>query len=171
MNVFTKTRAYHAGSFLLHSSPATSTEGIASTGPLPEALPYDTGTPRDVVITNEIVLGEKRLTLRSPLRGRLFLDEDVWVCQHQDMRVVGHGSSRIEALTGFIRDFMVAYDGLADAPDETLSVDAQMAKRELNRIVGRATSVRDTWLTSLAEPFGDPDVFCDGATEMVEVAV
>jgi len=48
---------------------------------------------------------------------------------------MGYGESEEKAIEAFFEDFFVAYDGLVQEEDSSLTVDARLAKRTLQHLV------------------------------------
>lgn len=86
-------------------------------------------------LPNIITLHGRTFEFHSPIQPELFLDsvEGVWVCEWNG--IVSTGDSAEEAGMSFCEDFAVFWDEIAEAPDDSLTRQAQATKHHMRDVV------------------------------------
>jgi hypothetical protein len=88
-----------------------------------------------------IVIGEKDFQLTRPLEVKVHFDNEGWTYEAKEFGIRGYGPLRRDAAHSFQEDFSSYWESIAQAPNETLTLDAQELKAALHslvRTVGRA---------------------------------
>lgn len=91
---------------------------------------------------DEIKFGDAIFRLNAPISVALYEEEGVWYCENQDFSSLAFGASPIEAVSSFYEDFSVLWHEIAEAPDETLTDDAQKVKEALRVAVKEVETER-----------------------------
>jgi len=88
-----------------------------------------------IQLPNIITLHGRTFEFYSPIQPELYLDlaEEVWICEWNG--IVSTGDSAEEAGMSFCEDFAVFWDEIAEAPDDSLTRQAQATKRGMRDVV------------------------------------
>src|ERR1700722_16664286 len=78
--------------------------------------------------------------LNQPLQIEVSRFVDGWCYESKPFAILAFGRSRREALDSFTEDFSVLWDVTAQAPDESLTIDAIAVKRAFQRLVRAVTA-------------------------------
>ena len=100
-------------------------------------------SPEPRMVLSFIQSGKRRFVLREGIGVNLNWDGALWVCEFDDLHLMGYGYTREQAVTRFMEDFAVTYDGLVGAANDDLTEDAIEARDKLIALVGRVTDAGD----------------------------
>lgn len=116
--------------------PYTAAVGF-STGESPVPLESSAASRRQKfsVTVSDLRFDSCLFTFVSPLHVLFSMEEDAWYCADEREQIVARGESPERALHSFSEDFAVLWEGIAGAPDEQLTLDAQALKRFLRSLV------------------------------------
>ena len=96
-----------------------------------------------LVLLDEIWSSDRVLKLREAVQAHMYWADELWTCELESLRIMGYGESKEHAIAAFLEDFFVAYDGLVQEEDSSLTVDARLAKRALRDLVLASVPVRE----------------------------
>lgn len=87
--------------------------------------------------------GNRRYTLREPIRVQQSYEGRMWVCATDTLGILAYGETRHEALMGWRARFAANWDDIAQEEDNAyLTLDAQDLKQRLLRLVDSVTQVQ-----------------------------
>ena len=89
-------------------------------------------------VTRELQYGNRRFTLRQPIRIQTDYRDGLWFHESPELSIVACAPLRSESLNSFCMDFAAIWDHIAQQPDTTLSEDARQLKGKLLQIVEAA---------------------------------
>ncbi len=78
---------------------------------------------------------------KAPIELTLYQDDAVWYCEQPGFSILASGETSEKAAHSFCEDFAMLWDEIAQAPDETLTKEAQRVKHALLSAV-RSVKVR-----------------------------
>ena len=108
-------------------------------------LAHKPSGPAERVAVACIQSGSRRFMLRHELRPVLTREGSLWSCELDELRLMGYGYARREAIQTFMDDFAATYDGLIHERDSDLTLDAKELR---DGIAGLVAAVE-----RLEEPF------------------
>jgi hypothetical protein len=79
------------------------------------------------------------IDLGSPVEFDLFMEDDLWNCQSEELSILAFGTTVEEAIKSFSEDFLTVWDVIAESPDEDLTVEAQRVKNAMRKLVVSVT--------------------------------
>jgi hypothetical protein len=84
-----------------------------------------------LVKLSEIKFDGTVFTFHNPIEVTLYEEDKMWVCEAPQFSIFAYGQTTTEAAHSFNEDFAVLWDEIGQAPDNSLSQDAQQLKRTL----------------------------------------
>jgi len=96
-----------------------------------------------LVLLDEIWSSDRVLKLRETVQAQLYWADELWTCELENLRIIGFGESKEQAISVFFEDFFATYDGLVHEDDSSLTGDAKLAKRALQKLVLASAPVCD----------------------------
>jgi hypothetical protein len=100
--------------------------------------PFATGASGPVArlaSLNEITYRDRTFRLTHPLRIEVSNLLDGWCYESKPLAILAFGRSRQDALVSFKEDFAVLWDAIAQAPEESLTMDAVAVKYAFRAVV------------------------------------
>ncbi len=77
--------------------------------------------------------------LTSSIEFELFMEDDLWNCQNEELSILACGPTVDEAVRSFSEDFLTLWDVIAESPDDELTVEAQRVKNAMRKLVASVT--------------------------------
>jgi len=91
------------------------------------------------VIFREIKFGTRLFRLNEPLAASVSCENGYYYLESKQLSILAFGRSRDEATKSFCEDFAMRWDVIAQAPDDALTSDARVTKREFQLLVSSAS--------------------------------
>jgi hypothetical protein len=94
-----------------------------------------------IIKLDEIKFDGTVFELNDAIQVILYKEDGVWYCEGESFSILAFGNTAAEAVHSFSEDFVVLWEEIAEAPDDSLTQEAQDVKRNLISAVKSITKV------------------------------
>jgi hypothetical protein len=98
------------------------------------------GIEKSPLVLRKIRSQGRIFLLNQPLEIEVSRFEGGWCYESTPLAILAFGKTKQQALHSFTEDFLVLWDAIAEAPDESLTKDAVAVKRAFQQLVSAAAT-------------------------------